>query len=141
MQDKKLNLSGFVGEWRLSRRITDAKYGQNGRLEGVATFSDHLDGLVYFENGKLTLDSGAMMQAERGYLWGADGTGIVVRFSDGSPFHRFDPTGQAMGTSHLCGADWYNVTYDFDAWPEWSATWTVTGPRKDYTSISHYKRV
>lgn len=140
MQDKKLNLSDFVGEWRLSRQITDAKYGQNGRLTGTATFCDNADGLVYRENGKLTLDSGAVMQAERGYLWGADATGIVVRFSDGSPFHRFDLAGQAVGTSHLCGADWYNVIYDFHAWPNWTATWIVTGPRKDYTSVSCYTR-
>ena len=135
-----LKLTDFVGSWTLARKIKDAKYGQDGTMKGVATFCADGAGLIYDETGDLTLNSGAKMQAERRYLWDADAIGIVVRFADEKPFHRFDPTGTAQGTSHLCGADWYNVIYDFSNWPAWSATWIVTGPRKDYTSTTHYQR-
>jgi hypothetical protein len=32
------------------------------------------------------------------------------------------------------------VTYDFTAWPAWSTAWTVTGPAKDYSMASDYRR-
>ncbi len=135
-----LTLSDFAGEWRLSRSIKDLKFGQDGTLIGQATLTPDGENLCYCETGTLTLLSGAVMAAQRGYLWSPDQTGISVFFEDGSPFHRFDPTGEAIGSTHLCGADTYDVTYDFNGWPHWSATWRVTGPRKDYTSISHYIR-
>lgn len=124
----------------MTRQITDAKYGQDGSLFGKAAFTASGQGLLYRETGTLTLKAGAQMQATRSYLWDADAAGITVRFDDAKPFHRFDLTETAQGTSHLCGADWYNVTYDFTAWPAWSTKWAVQGPRKDYTSITHYNR-
>lgn len=135
-----LHLSDFRGIWVLSRQIKDVKYGQDGRMTGEARFDTIGAGLIYCETGTLSLASGAAMQAERRYLWDADATGVVVRFADEKPFHRFDLTDTAQGTSHLCGDDWYNVFYDFSHWPAWSATWIVTGPRKDYTSTTHYQR-
>jgi hypothetical protein len=48
--------------------------------------------------------------------------------------------GQADGTEHPCGDDHYTVQYDFRSWPQWTAVWQVSGPRKDYTSRSAYTR-
>ena len=109
-------------------------------MMGQATFAPNGAGLRYVETGTLTLATGARLQAERSYLWDVNGVDINVRFADGSPFHRFTPDGAAKGTSHLCGADLYNVTYDVTRWPDWSATWAVTGPRKDYVSVTQYTR-
>ena len=140
MHSKTVLLADFLGDWQLSRQITDALHGQNGQLDGRARFVTDGDGLRYAERGQLTLASGAVMQADRAYLWDADPAGIAVRFADGTAFHEFDPVGHTTGTTHLCGADTYNVTYDFENWPNWSATWDVTGQRKDYRSVSHYNR-
>ena len=107
-------------------------------MTGTATFSPNGAGLLYTEKGVLTLATGVQLQAKRSYLWDTACADIAVRFVGGKPFHGFSPDGSAQGTSHLCGADWYNVTYDFTAWPAWSATWIVTGPRKDYTSVTAY---
>ncbi|MCO4848881.1 MAG: hypothetical protein KC448_13030 [Yoonia sp.] len=140
MHRKTVLLADFLGDWRLTRQITDALHGQNGRLDGLARFVTDGDGLRYEESGQLTLASGAVLQADRAYLWDAGAAGITVRFADGAAFHQFDPVGQVSGTTHLCGADTYNVAYDFERWPSWCATWDVTGPRKNYRSISHYNR-
>ena len=109
-------------------------------MTGRASFSQNGAGLLYREAGTLTLVTGTTLQAERSYLWDEQESDIAVRFADGKPFHSFTPDGSATGTSHLCGADWYNVTYDFMRWPAWSAAWVVTGPHKEYTSITHYRR-
>jgi hypothetical protein len=131
-------LSDFIGTWSLSRDIQDAKYGQNGQMTGQACLTASDSGLLYHETGALVLTGGMQMQAERRYIWDSAGAEIAVHFDDGRDFHHFDPAGVAVGTSHLCGADLYNVTYDFTQWPQWSATWIVTGPRKDYTSLTRY---
>ena len=133
-------MTEFTGDWDFRRQISDAKHGQNGAVTGQATFERGGNGLHYRETGVLTLANGAQMQAERSYLWSPDGAGIAVTFADGAAFHRFDPQGQAQGTSHLCGDDLYNVTYDFTRWPVWTAVWAVVGPRKDYISTTHYIR-
>ena len=136
-----LGQSDFLGEWRLERVIVDQLNGQNGTLTGRATFTGtDPNAVIYEENGTLILESGASMAASRQYLWEFGAPDVTVRFSDGSSFHQFTPTGYAAGTDHPCGADFYTVRYDFTSWPQWRAVWTVTGPRKDYVSTSVYAR-
>ena len=132
-----LGLSDFEGHWTLKRQITDHLGQMSGTMAGSATFRARPEGaLNYQEEGTMTLASGGAFAATRRYRWCADGKDIAVFFDDGAPFHQFRPDGLTRGTTHLCGEDTYNVAYDFGAWPRWSATWQVTGPRKEYTSES-----
>lgn len=129
----------FAGDWRLTRRIDDARGQQSGSFEGTARFEPDGLGLRYRESGTLTLDAGGEFAATRRYLWRlADGR-VQVFFDDGRPFHDFAADG--VGSDHPCGADLYRVRYDFSQWPEWQATWTVRGPNKEYVSQSRYRRV
>ena len=133
-----LGASDFVGHWRLERRIEDRLSGLPGYLSGTARLSGSGDELTYDETGDFRIGDGPAMVAQRRYLWRFLGTHVDVRFADGAPFHSFVPAGRAAGTDHPCGADFYQVRYDFENWPNWQATWTVRGPRKDYTSTSDY---
>ncbi|WP_210527491.1 DUF6314 family protein [Rubellimicrobium arenae] len=135
-----LHLDDFRGEWRLGRRIADHLSGQAGRFDGDARLWRDGDGLRYREEGQLRLGQGPAFAAHRDYLWLAAGDLIEMRFPDGRPFHNFRPWGRALGTDHPCGRDLYRVTYDFTAWPVWTATWWVTGPAKDYEMVSSYAR-
>lgn len=129
----------FAGTWRLTRKIDDRKSGQTGQFDGQAVLSPSDGGLLYHETGQMRF-GGGVMQAERRYLWRFMPDHVDVRFADGAAFHRFTPAGAAPGTDHPCGDDFYQVMYDFTAWPQWQAVWTVQGPRKDYTSYSTYQR-
>ncbi len=134
-----LTRADFAGTWLLRRQIDDRLSKQTGEFDGTATLSkDTNGGLTYFETGAMKFGGGPVMTAERRYLWAFEAGHIDVNFADGVPFHRFIPKGHVAGTDHPCGADFYTVRYDFRAWPEWSAVWTVTGPRKDYVSTSVY---
>jgi hypothetical protein len=133
-------LEPFRGEWRLERRIEDRRAGETGVFLGRAVLTPAADGLVYAEAGELRLPGRAPLRAERRYLWAEAGGRIVVRFADGRAFHDFAP-GQEAAAEHLCGADLYRVRYGFAAWPEWTALWEVTGPRKDYALESRYRPV
>ncbi len=136
-----LSLMDFEGDWRLKRVIEDRLAGQ-GVFEGTARFEIDGTGLRYVEEGTLTLGSARRMHAERSYIWqlGPDGL-IEVFFDDGRPFHRFDPAQSGAGDRHLCDPDIYDVVYDFDTWPNWSSTWTVQGPRKDYVMRTSFVRL
>ncbi|MBR2574404.1 MAG: hypothetical protein IKE14_08750 [Loktanella sp.] len=97
------------------------------------------DMLEYLEAGQMRLGAAPPMQATRRYLWQFVPDLVQVRFADGRDFHSFAPAGQVAGTDHPCGEDHYRVVYDFTRWPDWRATWDVTGPRKDYTSVTEYR--
>ncbi|WP_116082005.1 DUF6314 family protein [Tropicimonas sp. IMCC34011] len=131
-------LAKFEGRWSLDRSIEDRRAGQTGQFEGDAVFGAAPDGLIYREAGLLKLGQGPAMRAERRYVWREAGGGIAVAFEDGRPFHRFSDT--SPEDVHLCGSDRYEVAYDFSGWPRWTATWTVSGPAKDYTMTSRYMR-
>lgn len=133
------SLTEFEGRWQIARRIGDARSGGTGRFEGEAVFAPDAEGLRYTETGVLKLDGQAEFMARRVYLWRADSAGVAVSFEDGRPFHCFEfaPHPEA---SHWCDPDTYAVRYDFANWPDWSARWAVSGPRKSYVMTSLYSR-
>ena len=133
-------LEDFTGQWQLSRAITEAS-GSKASFSGQAWFTPEGAGLGYREEGVLQLPGQTPIRAERRYLWqAAPEGGIAVLFSDGRPFHRFDPGQARPEDRHYCDPDIYDVVYDFDRWPEWRSRWRVTGPRKDYEMTTQYWR-
>ena len=135
-----MEFGDFEGRWLLERGIEDRLAGQAGRFVGVAEFAAAGGGLLYSEEGVLTLGGAAPVRAERRYRWSQEGTEIVVDYPDGRPFHRFVLGGAVAEAEHLCGADTYRVLYDFGAWPVWRAIWDVSGPRKAYRLEGVYRR-
>lgn len=132
-------LADFLGNYAVSRAITDRKAGAETRFEGVAEIVADADGAVYREMGQLIVGD-QQFEAERSYLWREQGPFIAVLFEDARPFHDFDPVAGGQATEHLCGQDMYRGGYDFSAWSCWSVTWDVVGPRKDYRSVTWYVR-
>jgi len=131
-------LADFIGSWRITRRIVDDLAGHIVRFEGAATFTPEGSGLLYREEGVLQIPDQTPVQAARTYLWSESADGLRVDFHDGRPFHTILP-GQTAQTRHDCAPDLYEVQYDFTAWPEWQAVWSVRGPRKRYTMTSTYR--
>ena len=132
-------LQDFAGDWGVTRRIADRAGAQCLRFAGIARFVPEADGLAYEERGWLRLPGLPPMEAHRRYRWRADGGLIVVVLGVGRPFHAFDP--EAPEALHLCAPDTYRVAYRFARWPRWTAVWTVTGPRKDYTMLSRFRPI
>ena len=130
-------LSKFIGLYDIERIIDDRIASVPSRFEGRAMLSMSPRGAVYFETGALILD-GKRFEAERSYLWYEDGGRIGVCFADGCEFHNFDPVAGGQATTHLCGADLYQGSYDLSDWPRWSVTWEASGPRKNYRSVTSY---
>lgn len=136
----RLRLGDFAGAWQLARVIDDRLAGRRGSLQGEARFVPDGRGLVYTEEGTLVFPGQTPVTASQSYLWRKAADAIEVRFSDGRAFHVIGLTVPVSEARHDCAPDVYRVAYDFSAWPDWSATWAVAGPRKDYTMVSHYFR-
>ena len=134
-----ISLDDFIGRWRLERQIDDRLAGLRGQFIGEAVFAPDGQGVLLTETGILRYGDGTPMQAERRYLWRADGQGIAVDFVDGRAFHWFSC--DQPEADHQCAPDHYRVRYEFDNWPVWRAHWSVTGPHKNYRMVSGYERL
>jgi len=136
-----LKIDDFKGTWQITREITDRLAGQSGKLDGVAALTEAGPGILHYEeSGRLQMGDGPVLEAVRRYQWHFSETGVDMTFEDGSTFHSFVPHGYVSGTDHPCGDDTYAVRYDFIPWPRWRSVWVVTGPRKDYTSVTEFTR-
>ena len=136
------DLTDFLGDWALSRAITDRQADKSGHLEGTAVFKRDADRLHYTETGELSYEGAPPLVASRTYFWErAEEGGVLVRFDDGRPFHSFTLLRTMPEAQHICDPDMYYVTYSFGNWPKWQSEWRVVGPRKDYVIISKYRRV
>lgn len=133
------SLDDFRGCWRLSRTINDGRADLLGHFKGEAVFYPTEQGLRLEEKGHLDY-GGAELIAERVYLWTPNSTGVAVFYEDGRPFHEFafEPSQQV---EHICGPDLYKGHYTFSDWPNWSVSWCVRGPRKDYSATSQFVRL
>lgn len=132
-------LEQFAGRWELAREVRDHLTGQTLAFAGRAELRADGEGLRYREEGVWQDGPMAGLTGSRIYLWRAGAGGIEVLHEDGRPFHHFLP-GDGAEASHHCPPDRYDVRYGLDLPGGWSATWRVTGPRKDYISITRYAR-
>lgn len=135
-----MRLADFAGNWRIARLIDDRAGGRQGALNGTARLTRAGDGLIYTETGVLRFDGQPGIRAQQIHRWTPDGAAIRVDFADGRPFHRLSLAGASHKAHHDCPPDSYLVRYDFATWPDWTTTWTVHGPQKDYTMITRYVR-
>ena len=127
------------GNWSVNRVIDDRHAVQTATFTGSASFTATGTDLAYLETGELALGS-ATMKAERRYTWTCHANRACVTHADGSPFHTFTLSDGRAKAEHLCGEDLYLGAYRFEAQDAWRVTWTVSGPRKDYTATTMYRR-
>lgn len=132
--------SFLKGPWTFSRAVTG--YPNQGRIEGTAFFQETQPGTLHYnEEGKLTLDTGPVLDAGQKYTYRLENGQIIVDYSDGRPFHvlDFSSSKEACG-EHLCGQDFYKAAYDFEGPDAFTVKWDVKGPQKDYTITTQYTR-
>ena len=129
---KNLSHQTFQREWTMEREINHDD-GSVGTFVGAALIDESW---VYSEQGTLTM-GGHSFAATRRYLWKPTSEGFDIYFDDGRPFHSLSFADKTA--DHWCDPDSYRVTYAFNAFPDWTATWTVSGPRKGYRMQTLYR--
>ena len=110
-----------------------------GTFAGEAVFAPEGDGLLWREQGRLRL--GAYDgPATRTLRIVPDGTGWLVRFADGRPFHPLDLREGTCAVAHPCGEDRYEGVYRVSGPDELEVRWCVRGPAKDGVIETRYRR-
>jgi hypothetical protein len=136
-------LAFLRGAWSLQRRLVDHRSGVSGAFTGEAAFLATADPAVlrYEERGELRF-GGHAGPARRSLLYRElPGGGADVRFADGREFYRLDLRSGQWTERHACGPDRYVVTYLVAAAGQLEERWQVTGPRKDYDSLTTLRRL
>jgi hypothetical protein len=131
----------LVGHWLVERHIHDLDSAWTGRFDGRAHFAPVPGGLAYREDGVLQM-GGLAMNAWQVWRWEFPTEAeAAVFFEDGRPFHRFDPRARRPEASVVFEPDRYDIAYEFAGPDEWLCEWRVEGPRKDYRTVTRYRRV
>ncbi|MCP2257652.1 hypothetical protein LX15_001337 [Streptoalloteichus tenebrarius] len=141
----------LLGQWTLSRTISGY-----GAFHGTAHFRPLQPGVLHYrEDGELQSTTGSRTPAYREYFYVLRDDHLRICFTDTPPdsptggrvLHDLLPTRTGPGpwpvsatAVHHCGHDIYTGHYDFHSPDQTHVTITVTGPAKDYTIHSTYRR-
>lgn len=132
----------LTGRWTLARTIRDLRQVIGGTLEGTAEFTPADSGLLYCEEGILTLGSHrGPAEQQLCFAFPLSDARADVAFRDGRPFYQLDLSRGADAVTHVCDPDLYEghfLALDAD---RWQSVWKVTGPRKDQELLSLYTRL
>lgn len=139
-------LAWFAGSWRFDRELTEgpAVHHVNGTAEFVettTTINESLYSLDFLESGELLLSgSDATVPVERRLTHHATIDDIDVRFAHGGHYLTLDLAGGECVATHPCAADTYLITVTIDGPDAWTERWRVTGPTKNYSAVTRYRR-
>lgn len=149
-------LAYLLGTWAVERELVDRVVRVAGTFRGTATFLPVTVGsapvgapgggapvavLEHVERGELVW-GGVAGAAERTLRVLAAGEGTArVTFADGRDFHDLDLRSGSWTAVHPCVADDYTGTFTVTSPDEWRTRWDVSGPAKDQTLTTVYRRV
>ncbi|WP_258726987.1 DUF6314 family protein [Cellulomonas sp. NS3] len=137
----------LLGTWHVDRELVDHRAGVAGTFRGTAVFRD-LPGdgphgarvVEHAEEGELAW-GGVVGPAGRTLHLHPEADGSAhVTFADGREFHDLDLRPGRWSAHHPCAADDYAGTFTVVSPDEWRVRWDVSGPTKDHTLVTVYRR-
>jgi len=134
----------FLGDWKVQRTISGF-----GEIPGEASFHRHADNeqwLDYQEAMVLPNSDQQKPNAFRRYSYRMTASGFDIFFSDGATkgdlFLSFAFTQASTLTSHhLCIKDHYDATFEFLSDTEFQLSFSVVGPKKDYSIKTRFTKL
>lgn len=137
--------SYFLGDWKVQRVISGF-----GEITGQAMFqvNDQRDDYLDFQEAMVLPSLKGQDQkpnAFRTYEYRMTSDGFDIYFSDGATkgdlFLSFAFTQASVLTSHhLCIKDHYNATFEFLSDDDFELSFSVVGPKKDYSIQTRFTR-
>jgi len=131
-----------------TRRITCRLTATESLATGTATFAPLAPApgaqhaLLQSEEGALALAAAAApitVRASYTWHWAPGAAAAAVRFPDGRAFvDGVDFLVAPCHVRHACAPDDYEGVFARAGDAGFSISWTVVGPRKDYTSVTHF---
>lgn len=143
--DKYKVFKDLAGQWTFVREIKNTYSAQlSGHVTGVAEFmhfKDLANVLHYVEHGDFITDNDHRNTVTQEYFYKFSDSGeIEVYFaSAGKMLELFHVINDASITTHVCKNDRYHIQYEFYI-DQFSITYSVIGPQKNYISKTIFKR-
>lgn len=133
-------LTFFTGLWAYERRISQPDI----TVYGVASFEDiDAHSKAFHEEGAYHLN-GTQYSCFQKQTWIWSEQKLTLLKHDGNILHVFDlePADLPLQLQHThsCGADTYTSSFDVLSHSQWRTTYHVSGPRKNYTSVTVFSR-
>ena len=126
----------LLGEWVLSRTITDRRLHEDSHLVGTLSLRVVDEDRLRWEERAVWPRPEGPVDVRRGlWLRRLEGTWQVL-FEDGRLFHPWSPGERVV---HDCAPDTYVGTVTGTT-ERWAVEWEVSGPRKDYTMVTDLTR-
>lgn len=132
----------LAGDWTISRIVSNG-----ATLAGMATISTvESHAARYHEEGVLRLPEGMEILAYRDYLLEAGMNDLRMMFDEDPPrlFQAFtlsvSGNGIAGTSQHICDQDVYHSRFELISRSEFTLRHDVSGPRKSYRMVTHYRR-
>jgi len=131
--------SDILGQWELTRNIKDKLNDKIFNLIGISIFTENNASYVCNETGIIKSDN-FQSKAHQTYSWLLKPKGWEISFLNGNFFHDLELVMCDQQVYHKCNNDIYRGFFKLNLPTDFSVTWNVSGPRKDYQSQSYYIR-
>lgn len=129
--------AALLGDWRLTRTLSDQRAGLSGTMSGQLTLRSEGDGqIAWAEQGTLAWN-GSRLPVSRSYRLQRAEEGWWLYFSDGRPFHPWTP---GQWVHHPCREDSYRGLITITGPDRWRTRWEVDGPDKEQRIMTELSR-
>ncbi len=138
----RLTLDDLIGTWRLWRTVFDRRTQKGSAMWGEATFSPGKeDELVYVEEVMHRREGKGAYRAKQRYRYKLKEDKLEMYRCNEAPNTPFLtlPTEKLQGKAQ-CGADRYELDWNFKGTEMFLQRYRVLGPRKDYVIRSLFSR-
>lgn len=143
--------NNLSGTWLITRILQSKKPGlPSGKVTGFAKFNPlDKNTLHYVEQGKFETEQNESFEVKRENIYSyEEGSDSISKYNSengkkGSLLFKLTTNESKAEGVHLCGNDRYEVFFHFvgaENFKEFSLTYEVTGPEKDYTSKTIFER-
>lgn len=128
------------GLWKINRTIIHNNPYSHVEISGTASFSLHNDVLLYHEKANLKNLTQYETYGYRRYryIYDQNAQKLFKYFDDGKLFYELHFENGSASGHHLCNDDTYSAKYQFLSDKNFSLSYEVQGPKKDYRILTEY---
>lgn len=124
-----------MGSWSIFRH-----FGAQGLAVGQAAFTLLTPSLLAYREDLEVHIPGFSEAVYQEYLYVFEEGCVYKKFKDNRLFYRLEVSNAEATGAHLCGEDHYQAHYSFLGQNNFTLTYRVKGPRKDYEILTEFTR-
>lgn len=131
----------FSGEFTFQRRVSKPQID----LFGTANFETNDGMITYRENGQYSL-AGKLLSFYQNRIFIVEKERLLIYKNDCSLLHEFQVNHKLnlpleLSHNHQCASDQYSLTLSIHSFDNFSTSYHIKGPNKEYRIHTNFERV